>query len=73
MADEQPTNEDGEYLLVGRSGAKFLAWGFHVWKHNERKTFYILNDSDGYLDFDKVVAWALIPEFEEVSNGRVRK
>lgn len=72
MADEQPTDEKGKYLLLGKRGAMYMANGFHTWEYSQRKSFYIPNNRSSYVDFDKVVAWALIPEFKEVSNDRVR-
>jgi hypothetical protein len=65
MADEQPTDEDATYLVMGKRGAMYLASGFHVWWHDGRRSFYIPNNRHGYMDFDKVRAWAVIPEFKE--------
>lgn len=65
MADVQPTDENGKYLLLGKRGAMYLANGFHVWEHSGRKSFYIPNNRSGYVDFDKVKAWAEVPPYEE--------
>ena len=66
MADVQPTDERGKYLLLGKRGAMYLANGFHVWEHSGRRSFYIPNNRSGYVDFDKVEAWAEVPPYEEV-------
>ena len=66
MADEQPTDEGGKYLLLGKRGAMYLANGFHAWLNTERNSFYIPNNRSGYLGFDKVEAWAEVPPYEEV-------
>lgn len=63
MADERPTNEMGKYLLIGKRGGMYLANGFHVWEYSQRKSFYIPNNRSGYMDFDKIKAWAEIPEY----------
>lgn len=65
MAYEQPTDEKGKYLLLGKRGAMYLANGFHTWEHSQRKSFYIPNNRSGYVDFDKIYAWAVVPEMEE--------
>lgn len=65
MADEQPKDENGKYLLLGKRGAMYLANGFHVWEHSGSKSFYIPNRRSAYLDFDKVKAWAEVPPYEE--------
>lgn len=39
MADEEPTDERGKYLLLGKRGAMYLANGFHTWEHSERINF----------------------------------
>ena len=65
MADEEPSDEKGRYLLVGKRGGMDLASGFHVWEHSGRKSFYIPNNRSGYVDFDKVEAWAVVPEMED--------
>ena len=64
MADEQPTDEDGKYLLLGKRGAMYFANGFDDWPSG-RNTFYIPNNRSGYVDFDKVEAWAEVPEYGE--------
>jgi hypothetical protein len=68
MADEQPTNEDARYLLVGKRGGMYLANGFHVWEYTKRKSFYIPNNRSGYMDFDKVTAWTEVPEYGNGEN-----
>ena len=65
MADEEPSDERSRYLLIVKFGAMYLASGFHVWEHSGRKSFYILNNRIGYVDFDRVKAWAVVPEMEE--------
>lgn len=65
MSKQQPTDKRATYLIMGKRGAMYLASGFHVWEHSGRKSFYIPNNRSGYMDFDKVRAWAVIPEFEE--------
>lgn len=65
MADEEPSDEKGKYLLIGKRGAMYLANGFHTWERSQRKSFYIPNNRSGYMDFDKVEAWAVVPEMEE--------
>lgn len=65
MADEEPSDEKGKYLLLGKREAMYLANGFHVWLNMERKSFYIPNNRSGYVDFDKVKAWAVVPPYEE--------
>ena len=64
MADEQPTDEEGKYLLLGKRGAMYFANGFQDW-FSGRKTFYIPNNRSSYVDFDKVEAWAEVPEYGE--------
>ena len=64
MADEEPNDEKGRYLLLGKRGGMYLANGFHVWEHSGRRSFYIPNNRSGYVDFDKVEAWAVVPEME---------
>lgn len=68
MADEQPTDERGKYILLGKRGAMYLANGFHTWDHSGRKSFYIPNNRSGYIDFDKVEAWAEVPPCEEADQ-----
>ena len=68
MADVQPTDERGKYLLLGKGGAMYLANGFHTWEHSGRKSFYIPNNRSSYIDFDKVVAWAEVPPYEEADQ-----
>lgn len=65
MADEEPSDERGRYLLVGKGGAMYLARGFHTLEHSQRKIFYIPNNRSGYVDSDSVKAWAVVPEMEE--------
>lgn len=65
MADEQPTDERGKYILLGKRGAMYLANGFHTWEHSGRRSFYIPNNRSGYVDFDSVKAWAVVPEMGE--------
>ena len=65
MADEEPSDESGRYLLAGKRGAMYLASGFHTWEHSQRKSFYIPNNRSGYMDFNSVKAWAVVPEMEE--------
>lgn len=65
MADEEPSDEKGKYLLLGKRGAMYLANGFRAWEHSQRKDFYIPNNRSGYMDFDKVKAWAEVPPYEE--------
>lgn len=65
MTDEKPNDEKGRYLLLDKYGAMYIANGFHIWEHNQHKSFYIPNNRNGYMDFDKVKAWAMIPEMEE--------
>lgn len=67
MEDEQPADETGKYLLLGKRGAMYLANGFHVWGYSKSKSFYIPNNRSGYVDFGKVKAWAEVPPYEEVS------
>lgn len=64
MADEQPTDEDGKYLLLGKRGAMYFANGLEEW-FSGRKAFYIPNNRSNYVDFDKVEAWAEVPEYGE--------
>ena len=64
MADEEPSDEKGKYLLLGKRGAMYLANGFRTWEHSQRKSFYIPNNRSGHMDFDKVEAWAVVPEME---------
>lgn len=66
MVDERPINENARYLLVGKRGGMYLANGFHVWEHSGRKSFYIPNNRGGYMDFDKIMAWAEVPPYEEI-------
>ena len=65
MADEEPSDEKGKYLLLGKRGGMYLASGFHDWEHSWGRSFYIPNNRSGYVDFDKVKAWAEVPPYEE--------
>jgi len=65
MADEESSDEKGKYLLIGMRGAMYLANGFHTRERSQRKSFYIPNNRRGYMGFDKVEAWAVVPEMEE--------
>ena len=59
MADEEPTDEKGKYLLVGKQGGMYLARGY-----TKYKDFYIPNSRSGYMEFGKVIAWAVVPPLE---------
>ena len=64
MADEQPTDNDASYVVVGKRGAMYLAGHIHDWG-NGRRTFYIQNNRSSFMEFEKVKAWAEIPPFIE--------
>lgn len=63
MADEQPTNSNVTYVIVGKRGAMYLA-SLYVWQSGALE-FYIKNNRDPWMKFDKVEAWAEIPPFKE--------
>lgn len=64
MADEQPTEERANYVVLGNRGGMYLASSFHV-TSGGKGMFYVPNNRSGYVGFDKVKAWALVPEYRE--------
>lgn len=64
MAEEQPTDEDASYVIVGKRGAMYLAGHMDAFPSG-RRYFYIQNNRNNFMEFDKVKAWAEIPPFEE--------
>lgn len=64
MADELPNNENARYIILGRRGVLYIAFGFQYWNDGSA-CFFVGEERYGYLDFDKVRAWAEIPPYEE--------
>lgn len=62
--DELPEFGEGDYLLMGKRGALYVACEFQPYSFDsEQAYFYVQNNRYQFLDVKKVKAWAEIPKY----------